>query len=229
MSDSRHNSRKRFTVEFEAADILIMADALSIGSTTAAMCGGGKAGERLHKLSDMFRDMSPLPKSNRSEGYEWFQACRLLKDAPWFEAFVTVDGRSWNRDKAHVDVDIGGKVVRVCENVDKDEAIACVEPLNEFLVEIAGVDAHRLVRMEAEVALPEGSPRWGDEFRAATKAAVEALVAGSGLTCIFRKADYSHATADPAAKVTVSVPAHERDAVLSLLQDGASVAPSMTR
>lgn len=229
MSDSRENSRKRFTVEFEAADILIMADALSIGSTTAMMCGGGKASERLRKLSGMFMDMSPLPKSNRSEGYEWFQACRLLKDAPWFEAFVTAEERSWKRDKAHVDVDVGGKVMRVCEDADKDEAIACVGPLNEFLAEIAGIDAHRLVRMEAEVALPEGSPGWGDEFRAATKAAVEALVAGSGLTCILRKADRSYASEGPAAKVAVSVPAHERDAVLSLLQGGASAAPSMTR
>ena len=229
MNDSRDNSRRRFTVEFEAADILIMADALSIGSTTAQMSSGGKAGERLRELCDMFRAMSPLPRSTRSEGYEWFAACRMLRGAPWFEAFVTVEDGSLNRGKASVDVDVGGKVIRVCERVEAGEAFACVEPLNEFLGEIAGMDARRLLRLEARVALPDGANSWGDEFQQAAKAAVEAQLSGSGMTCVFRRADYCYGEDAPAARVAVSVPGDERDAVLALLEGEPAAAPAMGR
>lgn len=226
---ARSNCRAKVSVEFEASDILVMVDALSIGSTTAMMCGGKAVAERLRQLSDMFRGMSPLPNSSRSEGYAWFEACMLLRGAPWFEAYVVPAGGSWNHGKAHIDLDVGGKVLRVCEMADASEAKACIEQLNDFLAEIAGMDTHRLERTEARVSLPEGTPGWGDGFRTAVKAAVEELLDGSGHTCVVREAEYAYDDDRPAARVTVAVPAHERSAVPALLEAGERPSLSTTR
>lgn len=228
--DRTANTRARFSVEFEAADILIMADALSIGSTTAMMCGGGEATKRLRQLANQFKAMSPLPKSNsHSETYAWFDACRTVKGASWFEAFATDTGRSYDKDKRHIDVDIDGKVFRVCENVPSDEAEAALPAINDFLTEVAGMDTHRLVRTKTKVLLPDAcESRWGNDFLVSVREAVAAALVGhGGLVCAVRSAEYCYGEEAPMANVTIATPAHEQSRILEILSElEASRSPS---
>lgn len=224
MTDRIPNTRGSFTMSFEAADILIMADALSIGSATAMMSPGGCAADhRLRKLRDEFLARSPLPKSNRSEGYEWFAACRAVTKAGYFEVFAAQTGRSYDREnKRNLVIDVDGKLFAVCEDLDRQEAEASVSEVSDFVSEVSGVDTQRLVPLEAKVFFPDDGHKWRNEIEAAQGAAdaLAAVMADHGITHVLRKAKQSwenHGDRD-AADIIVSVPRNSVQKAKELLE-----------
>lgn len=201
------NDRKEFSVSFSAADILIVADALSIGSTTALMYGAKAAQKRLDELRARFRAMSPLPKSDRSEGYEWFAACNAIRAARWFEAYAEPMPQSYNKGKSRIMIQVDSSRHTVCEDIPTDEAEASVPAINEFLSEVCGLDTEQLVRVEIDVILPDdGGHRWGDGLIQSVSAAADELLSGVA-TFHVRQAVMDYSKQGDIARVVLSVPA----------------------
>lgn len=200
------NDRREFSVKFNAADILIVADALSIGSTTALMCGSQASQKRLQELRAQFQAMSPLPKGNRSEGYEWFSACTALRNARWFEAYAESRDGYHNRGKSDIVVQVDDRRYTVSEGIPSAEVEKTLPAINDFLSEVCDMDAKPLARVEVELALPEdGRDRWGDDLMRSTSAAGEALFNGIPFYIRTARMDYSK----DRVLATLSVPADE--------------------
>lgn len=217
----RSNTQGKFTVEFEAADILIMADALSIASATAMMCGSKAADKRLRDLCDLFRKFSPLPKTNRSEGYAWFAACRSLRDAKFYEAFVP-PAKRWERsDKATIIIDVDGKLYDVCEDVTREDAEAHLEKVDQFLAEISGFDTLKIAPVTVKALLPSGDDRYDDEKRRkAAKAVLDAVLGEAGIVYSLRetKDTWDMRGDSCVAEMRVSVPVDMKETVVALME-----------
>jgi len=203
------NDRKEFTVTFSAADILIVADALSIGSTTALMCGSKASQERLQELRAQFQAMSPLPKGNRTEGYEWFSACTALRNARWFEVFAEPKDGYHNRGMSDVVVQVDDRRFTVSEGVPSEEARAALPAINEFLSEVCGLDAQRLVQIEVEMDLAlDGRDRWGDDLLRSVSATAETFIP-TDVRFFIREARMNYAKGEDRASTVLSVPESE--------------------
>lgn len=214
------NNRKEFTVTFSAADILIVADALSVGSATALMCGSKGAQKRLEELRGQFRAMSPLPKSDRSEGYAWFSACTALRHARWFEAYAESKEGYHNRGKSNIVVQIDDRRFTVSNDIPSDEAASALPAINEFLSEVCDLDVQQLVRIEVELTLEEdGRSRRGDDLMRSVSAAGEALFPPD-VRFYIREARMDYSKGGDCVRAILSVPEGEADRVRELAAHG---------
>jgi len=206
-------------MSFSAADILVMADVLSLGSATALMYGqqAAAARERLRELSNAFRALAPLPKSDRSEGYAWFNACRAVKDCTLFEAFAVHQEDSWRRDKSSVCVQADSQVFKVFDDIPRDEAEGCVPDLNEFLSQVAPLDARQLTHIKVRAILPnDGKTRWGKELLQSSSRLAESISGNEGPVICVRSAEMDYSAGGDTVILQVAVDPLETEKVMEL-------------
>lgn len=220
------NSRRKFSMEFDVGDILMIADALMIGTTTAMMCAGNQHKERLDQLTKQFLELSPIPKKSRSDGYAWFSACQKLRTARTYEAFAKQeDGyRTLYKGKAIIHIQVDDKVFKIGDHIPEEEAQAAISDINSFLEEISPIDSDLLTRFQVQVVLPDdGKSRWDDKtLSESVKDAMDSAFNGSDFSILIREFkndwDYDREKGD-AALVTISAPSRHHEAIKELIAD----------
>lgn len=139
MSDNRN----KVTIEFDIADLTIIADALMIGRNTAMMYSNKVAEKRMERLREMFETLAPK-EAQYFGRHDFTELCIALRGAKvWdveFESkwgyfdciIVTIDDKKWKTD---------------CRDIKRGDGK--LEEIVEFMEEFAPLSAERLLKEEA--------------------------------------------------------------------------------
>lgn len=138
-------------------DLMFMIDSLSFAATRARFCDGDKGGvevsERLREIVGKLKEMSPLPKGDRTTGFEWFFACRAASTCSHYGVYL-IEEKHYNGSGVHMEIVCDDTVHRIVTNGDRDEIAASLQSIREYIRDIAPVSAEPLTVLKGLVDLP---------------------------------------------------------------------------
>jgi len=155
-NDDRANMSGKVLVEFDLGDLMMVADAMMIGTTTTKMCSSNPAHyERMKQITEQLCSFLPIPKhSRRDGGYVWYDAVKAIQSCSHYDVFVETERSYGNQETHKLIVEADHKRFRVSDDRIKGEvAQEAVEPLLDILDQQAPADAVRLALMTADVHL----------------------------------------------------------------------------
>lgn len=223
MSDEiKRNFSNKIMLELDLADLMIVADALSIGSTTARFSYNKKAqSDRLTEIRHKICEFLPIPKrAHRDGGYAWFDTVKAIQNCSYYDVFVIETKDTWSKrePKYTLAVDVNNTRFLISEDtISGAVAYEAVEPLLELFDQHAPTDAVRLTNITADVILtPEETSYDFEKARPYLQAAIDRLGTEHGFHARIRHAttNYSNKVGDDYPyTVVVAVPSHQHELV----------------
>ena len=222
MSDEkRSNSNNKIMLELDLGDLMMVADALSIGSNTARYSYNRKPhSDRLYEIRNKICEYLPIPKrAHRDGGYAWFDTVKAIQNCSHYDAFVVETKESWSKEvKYRLAVDADHTRFYISEDtISKDDAFAAIDPLLELFDQQAPADAVRLINLTADVILsPEETSYDFEKERAFLQAEINKLGVEHGFHARIRGATKSYRNKvgdDYPYTVVVAVPSHQHELV----------------
>ncbi|WP_315922203.1 hypothetical protein [Mesorhizobium sp. SP-1A] len=218
-NDDRANMSGKVLVEFDLGDLMMVADAMRIGTTTTKMCSSNPAHyERMKQITEQLCSFLPIPKYSRAEGYVWYDTIKAIQNCSHYDVFVETE-RSYGNQEAHkLIVEADHKRFRVSDDRIKGEvALAAVEPLLDILDQQAPADAVRLALMTADVHLEPQERHYDfEKERKFLQAEINKLGAVEGFHARVRssKTNYGYRFDNKTVfTLAVAVPKHQHDLV----------------
>jgi hypothetical protein len=143
---------------FEVGDLMMLIETLNFASTRARFSSGESnvaASERFMFLSKKLAELSPLPRGERTLGFEWFEIMQRARECDFYLAYLVEEAESYSESKFHLDIVCDDVERRVVSKGDKAEIIASLPGVMQYIREQARVTAEPLVMLNGLVELNE--------------------------------------------------------------------------
>ena len=143
---------------FETADLMMLIETLNFAATRSRFSSGPgneEVSRRFHFLSEKLLALSPLPKGERSLGFEWFKAMKKAAACRFYGAYLVEEDQGYRETHCHLDVVCDDEVHRVVTKGRKEEIVSSLPEVLRFVREAAPIDAEPLVGLNGMVDLGE--------------------------------------------------------------------------
>lgn len=144
------------SITLHLSDLLIVCDALQIGSNTAMLYGQNESSKRLKNILDQIMEYSPVPKRSRDEGFGWYNAISSMKSAKTYEVYFN-DSR-YRNGKSNVFIEINGIPYPITDDVTESEAREISQRVTDTLAQHSPLDSILLSRIQVVFDLPKEAP-----------------------------------------------------------------------
>lgn len=138
---------------FKIGDLIMMIDVFEYGVVRSMMCEGKDASKRMEEIVEQLKALSPLPKSERSLGHEWYRACKAASKSSYYGAYMVEDQNGYRNNDFHMDVVCDGEVHRVVEKGERSEIEAALVSVRQCLRDLAPVAAEPITLLKGLVDL----------------------------------------------------------------------------